>query len=234
MRKILFDVDDTLYDMRSPFEKAFRELYQDKYADVDMEKLFVLSRKYSDEVFLATVNGTMSMQDMYVYRIKSSCRDLGIPMSDEEGAQFQTYYAANQKKIEISDTIRKLLEELKSRDAVLGIITNGPSQHQRNKINALGVNQWIPEENMLISGDYDVAKPDPGIFALAVEKLGGTPEEYIFVGDSFENDVTGAKKAGWKSVWVNKRNHKANSEIESDYMVCNEQELYELLTGESK
>ena len=41
-----------------------------------------------------------------------------------------------------------------------------------------------------------VAKPDPGIFASAVEALGIHPERIAYVGDSIRYDVGGATAAG--------------------------------------
>ena len=80
----------------------------------------------------------------------------------------------------------------------LGIITNGPAEHQKNKIRALGLMQWIPEE-------------------------------CIFVGDSFDNDVAGAKNAGWKAVWFNRRNRVSHGELTPDFEVRTEKELQEIL-----
>ena len=42
MDAVLFDVDDTLYDQREPFERAFRQLFGETY-EIDMERLFALS-----------------------------------------------------------------------------------------------------------------------------------------------------------------------------------------------
>ena len=65
---ILFDVDDTLYDMTQPFEKAYRDVFYDKYPQLDWKPVYVASRKHSDEVFEASQRGEISMDDMYVYR----------------------------------------------------------------------------------------------------------------------------------------------------------------------
>jgi putative hydrolase of the HAD superfamily len=41
-----------------------------------------------------------------------------------------------------------------------------------------------------------VAKPDPAIFQLAMEKLGVRPDEAVHIGDSIRFDVAGARAAG--------------------------------------
>lgn len=121
-----------------------------------------------------------------------------------------------------------MLEEL-SRKMTLGIITNGPSEHQRDKVRALGVERWIPMERIWISGDLGVGKPHKEIFEAARKKLGLKPEELCFVGDAYGHDILGAKGAGWKAVWFNHRGHQAAGEVMPDYEVRSEQELIALL-----
>ena len=49
------------------------------------------------------------------------------------------------------------------------------------------------------------------------------------MGDSYENDIEGAKGAGWNAIWYNHRNHRPTGSAEPDYMVRSEKELLELL-----
>ena len=45
-------------------------------------------------------------------------------------------------------------------------------------------------------------------------------------GDSFENDIAGAKAAGWNAVWYNHRGHQAtNGDAKPDEIVTSEEEL---------
>jgi putative hydrolase of the HAD superfamily len=64
----------------------------------------------------------------------------------------------------------------------LAIITNGASGSQRDGLGILGNEHWISA--VVISGEVHMAKPDPAIFAIAIEKLGVKPEEVWHVGDS--------------------------------------------------
>ena len=47
---------------------------------------------------------------------------------------------------------------------------------------------------------------------------------------SNENDMEGAKGAGWNAIWYNHRNHRPTGSAEPDYMVRSEKELLELLS----
>ena len=90
MDAVLFDVDDTLYDQREPFERAFRQLFGETY-EIDMERLFALSRKYSDEAFEHSQSGQMTMDEMYIYRISKALKEFDIQISDEDALKFQEF-----------------------------------------------------------------------------------------------------------------------------------------------
>ena len=124
----------------------------------------------------------------------------------------------------MTDAMRQLMQNLKEK-VTLGIVTNGPAQHQWDKVNALGVTEWIPVGHVFISGALGVAKPDKRIFSRAAERMGILPQEICYVGDSFENDIVGAKAAGWNAVWYNHRGHQAAGDVKPDAVVRSEAEL---------
>ena len=45
-------------------------------------------------------------------------------------------------------------------------------------------------------------KPDPRIFQAALDALGASPEDAVFVGDSLRRDMTGARGMGMRHVWL--------------------------------
>lgn len=85
----------------------------------------------------------------------------------------------------------KTLDFLKEKNVPLGIITNGPTDHQ-TKLKQLQLNNWIPSRNMLISQatGFQNQKRD---FQLAEKEFHMLPEETLYVGDNYDNDVLGAK-----------------------------------------
>lgn len=232
MKAIVFDVDDTLYDLSNPFREAYKELFQKEHG-FDVEGAFLASRRYSDAVYAQSLSGEMSMEEMYIYRFQNAFCDYGREISAKKALEFQKVYEQKQQEIKMTRTMKQLLCDLKDQ-VVLGIITNGPAQHQWDKVNALGVSEWIPKDHVFISGELGVAKPDREIFDRAAEKLGVCVEEAWYVGDSFANDIAGAKKAGWNAVWYNHRGHVAEGEEKPDAVVTSEEELSEFLRKTAK
>lgn len=228
MISFLFDVDDTLYDQTMPFKKAYNKLFKDKY-NIDINKLYVLSRKYSDEVLELSLTGEMSMEDMYAYRICKSFEHFNIIIEKDIALNFQEEYSKNQKNIYLSQDMKKLLTFLKDNNIFTGIITNGNSKLQWNKIKTLNLTEFINKDNIFVSEDIGISKPNKDIFLYVIDKLNLTKNKTYYIGDSFDNDVIGSKNAGIKNIWLNKRNKIINCNISPNYTVTNEQELYNLI-----
>jgi FMN phosphatase YigB (HAD superfamily) len=55
---------------------------------------------------------------------------------------------------------------------------------------------------VVVSGEVGIGKPDPAVFAYAIDRLGASPRDTVMVGDSWERDVLGALGAGLSAVWV--------------------------------
>ena len=84
----------------------------------------------------------------------------------------------------------------------IGIVTNGPTEVQRAKLELLGIDRLV--DYVVVSEEFGVAKPDPAIFREALRLAEVQPEEALFVGDSAEFDMVGARAAGIPTVWVNR------------------------------
>ncbi|QUG42055.1 HAD family hydrolase [Psychrobacillus sp. INOP01] len=97
------------------------------------------------------------------------------------------------------DNLLVMLEELKNRNMLIGMITNGYGQFQLDNIQALGIEGYF--QTILISEWEDVKKPDPQIFLRAADKLGVLPSECVFIGDHPANDVQGAANVGMIGMW---------------------------------
>ncbi len=102
--------------------------------------------------------------------------------------------------------IDALLGALKAQGYLLGIVTNGVPDLQREKLAGCGVAHLF--DAAVVSGEVDCGKPDAGIFRHICGVLGVEPPECVMVGDNPGRDVAGAINAGMRSVWV-QRNGRA-------------------------
>lgn len=113
----------------------------------------------------------------------------------------------------------------------VGLVTNGPAETQRAKIALLGLSEVV--DFALVSGEFGAWKPDPRIFAEALRLGEAAAEETVFVGDSPEHDVAGARRAGIRAVWINRRGQRWPGGMErADHEVADLAGVRRLLGGE--
>ena len=229
-KAVLFDVDDTLYDQTVPFKEAYAQYFGDK-PPVPAEVIYPVTRKYSDQVYSQAMSGQITMEELYIYRVQKAFEEYNITITVEEALAFQKVYADRQRHIHMSETMEKILTYCAGK-AKLGIITNGPSAHQWNKVKSLQAERWILHENIFVSGDVGAEKPERKIFDHAKQMMKLEDAEIWFVGDSYELDVKGAVNAGWNAVWMNRRGReKPDDNVKLMYEVGTEDELFEKMKG---
>lgn len=212
---VIFDLDDTLYDQLLPFKIAVESCFKEHVPKLPIEQLFVASRKYSDEVFDKSEQGLISLEELHTYRIISACKEFGIELSHDDAVKFQNIYRNQQEKIVLFPDMEKLLGKLVNHQMQLALLTNGPYEHQLMKIKQLGLTKWIPQQNLFISEAIGSAKPHPSAFHYVEEKLGLSNQATVYIGDSFQNDIVGARQVGWHAIWLNHR--KKIATISVDY-----------------
>ncbi|MFI7121927.1 HAD family hydrolase [Amycolatopsis sp. NPDC049868] len=104
------------------------------------------------------------------------------------------------ERIEESDLypdVRSTLEALQEAGYWLGIAGN-QTVVSAKLLRQLG----LPVDAIATSGEWDVAKPDPGFFQKVKEIAPGNPHEILYVGDHRDNDVVPARAAGLRSVLI--------------------------------
>ncbi|MCO8265330.1 HAD family hydrolase [Haloferax sp. AB510] len=81
-----------------------------------------------------------------------------------------------------------------------GILTNGAPAVQRAKLERHDLTDLV--DAVVVSNDPAVAsrKPDSGIFEAAETAL--PADDYVYVGDTYDEDVVGARNAGWEAYHV--------------------------------
>ncbi len=209
IKGIVFDVDDTLYDQQLPFQQAMQQAFPQLLEKNKLAEVYRGFRKNSDRVFPQYTSGNLSLEAMRLDRIRTTLLDFGFPsISSQEATQFQQLYLHELATIKMQANMQELLDYLRLLQIPLGIITNGPEAHQKKKINQLQTDQWIKPELTLISGTVKTEKPQPEIFHYLADKLAIEPQNLLYIGDSFENDIIGAYNAGWHSLWLNHRQNK--------------------------
>ena len=109
----------------------------------------------------------------------------------------------------------------------LGLITNGASDLQREKIEGSGVGRYF--DSITISGDVGICKPDPKIFMSALDSLGARPETTLMVGNSLKSDIAAAQAVGLRAIWVNRSDSSYDGDIKPDAEIGSLSEIHALI-----
>lgn len=93
----------------------------------------------------------------------------------------------------LADTLTRLNE-----DYIMAIISDAQWVFAEPEIEMLGLDRFF--KFRILSSRLGFKKPDVRLFNLAMEKLEVKPEESIYIGDSLQRDLVGAKGAGMKCI----------------------------------
>lgn len=150
--------------------------------------------------------GLISFQEQRRRRVRGLHAAIEAPAPDDAAcdAWFAGYLARYRAEWAAFDDVLPALAALAAAhpQARLGVITNGEGEPQRAKLAAIGLAERFPV--VVCSAEEGLAKPDPGIFLLACERLGVEPQAAAHVGDRLDLDAQGAAAAGLRGVWLDR------------------------------
>lgn len=202
---VLFDLDDTLFDHDHCSRAALWSVRGEHSAlsGVPWEQLRESYSRLLEEIHARLLSGELTLQEARRERFRRLFSELGEEATDEALQRAVEGYAAAYREAWLPlSGAEELLLEVGGR-AKVAVVTNNLLAEQRDKLRALGLARYVDE--LVASEEVGVAKPDPGIFRVALERLGCSAEAAIMVGDSWESDVAGARAAGVRAVWLNRR-----------------------------
>lgn len=203
IRAVLFDLDDTLFDHRESAAEALRRVQHahDCFRHAPFDEFEREHSMLLEEFHPEVVSGRLGMDEARRERFRRLFQRFGARADDALCAA-----AAGMYRREYLDARRAMagaeaLLEAVRRRASVGIVSNNMLQEQQEKLEHLRLAAYV--DVLVVSEAAGIAKPDPGIFAIALDALGVRSEEAVMVGDSWSADVVGSRAAGIRAVWFN-------------------------------
>ncbi|GAA4918052.1 HAD family hydrolase [Streptomonospora salina] len=98
---------------------------------------------------------------------------------------------------DLYDDVRPALKALRGCGLWVGIAGN-QTAHAAELLRALE----LPADAIATSGQWGIAKPDPGFFAKVQEFAPGAAHEILYVGDHRDNDLRPAREAGLQAALI--------------------------------
>ena len=208
MPSIVFDLDSTLLDNSS---------YQDTLAEICRQVSELHPGVEPRQLQQANLTIWTSNKNRYMTELWDGTKDTfslgeevweltlaqcGIQSRSIAREAARIHDATEAGHIRLYADARSAVQILQQAGIRMALVTNGPSQLQRRKIEILGIAPWF--EAVLVSAEVGHSKPEPEIYMLALESLNADPKDAWFVGDNLYTDIAGANNVGMPSVWVNR------------------------------
>lgn len=215
VQAVVFDLDGTLFDRRETFRRhvalqarRLHELFADVGA-VGLERIEALDN-----------NGTLPRK-VFFQAVET---ELGLPAGSWTRLRddFEAHFPEDCVP---APHLHATLETLRAAGLKLGLVTNGRSVMQARKIDGLGIRPMFGA--VVISEAAGIRKPDPRIFAQALQQLEVDPSRAVFVGDNPDADVNGAKSSGLLAIW--KRDHFWPGPAAADWIIDDLSEIPALM-----
>lgn len=206
-RALLVDIDDTVVDWIGPARDAVISAVATHHAlaSVDPERLAERFLEIVEETHALWMGGELSVDQLRAERIRRLVRwtgsaDLEPQEASELADAYRKAYLAACRPVAGAP---ELLAEVRRRGARVVAVTNNLVAEQERKLRQTGMRHLFDE--LVISEDVGVGKPDPAIFDRALEVALVSAEEAIMLGDSWVNDVMGAIQSGISAAWLDRR-----------------------------
>lgn len=201
---IFFDIDNTLIDQRRA-ERAAAAPFLAEYGELLARPLSIeqccrhwqgLREKHNRDFLRGAISAAEQrrrrMRELFAPR----------PLSDAEADRgyefFQNHYRAAWR---LYDDVLPCLRACAA--TPLGIISNGSTALQRDKLSSTGVAGFF--SLVVISDDVGAAKPAREIFLEACRRARRHPEQCVYVGDRFDIDALASRAAGMRGIWLNRK-----------------------------
>lgn len=205
IRAVLFDIDDTLVDLRTAMEIAVRGVSTEYLPELSEQGWADLHREFREDPaghYDAFLRGELDFVEQRIARAQQAFSFAGGALPEDRVAQWNSDYEreAQRNWLAYSD-VAEALDALDAAGVVYGAVSNNVEAYQRRKLDLAG----LARISVLIGTDtVGVPKPEPAIFLEGVRQLGFSVEETLYVGDNLLVDAVGASAAGLPALWLNR------------------------------
>ncbi len=182
--------------------KLYKSEFTRELGSIPLDALEIANLEILNSVHVEVLAGTLSPDDARTKRFGMLLTQYGIEsVPDKLGSIAEHYRASYQLSRRAVPGAKRLLRLLRDRGLKTAIVTNNLVEEQMDKLRYCELLELI--DSITISEEAGYAKPDIRIFQTALDRLECKPEEAVVIGDSWENDILGARAVGIRGIWYN-------------------------------
>jgi HAD superfamily hydrolase (TIGR01549 family) len=186
---LVFDLDDTLVAGTAAMNRAIRECC----GAVGIESSALLHAHAN--VWSLVESGNLSIP---AYRIR---RWMECGLNKAQAVAIEERFFNRFCDVRLRLGARRVVETLRARGYAIGILTDGPDDTQRAKLERVRLADLI--DAMAVWDETGLRKPDPRAFIGIASTLGSLPQDTVMIGNSYNLDAIGALRAGYRhAIWL--------------------------------
>jgi putative hydrolase of the HAD superfamily len=192
---ILFDFGGTLDSDGEHWLDRFYELYEQAGLDLPRDQI---KRAFYNADHLCCGDpqvGPMGLRSLMKHHVRLQFAALNLKDLSKEEELIERFCTKTERALERNARLLKRLKPVYR----LGIISNFYG-NVATLCREAGLTDSL--ELILDSTEIGVSKPDPEIFLIALRRLNLIPAQTIFVGDSYDRDITPAQQLGVNTIWL--------------------------------
>ncbi|EKQ56670.1 MULTISPECIES: YjjG family noncanonical pyrimidine nucleotidase [unclassified Clostridium] len=222
---IIFDADETLFDFKKSEKEAFKNTMIEFNIGYDENYHLPIYSNINTAIWKEFELGTITQSKLKVDRFKRFSNALNIKFDEIKFSKSYMKHLANASFL-YKDSIN-LVNDL-SISYKLVILTNGLTDVQDKRIRKSIISKYF--EDIIISEEVGVSKPNPKIFELSLNNINyRNKEKVLMVGDSLTSDILGGLNFGIDTCWFNPSNIINKTEIKPTFEISSLLELKKLL-----
>lgn len=225
---IIFDADETLFDFRKSERDAFKNTMLEFDIEYDENYHLKIYQEINTAIWIEFEEGLITQKELKIERFKRLSDKLNAGFDELEFANSYMKHLANASFL--YDESIQLVESLQ-KDYRLTIVTNGLKDVQDKRIRKSIIAKYF--EDIVVSEEVEVSKPDPRIFEHALNNIKYTDKsKVLMVGDSLTSDIQGGINFGIDTCWYNPNKIVNKTGIEPTYEISNLMDLKNIIEKE--
>ncbi len=209
IRAVFFDWFNTLAHFEPPraelYSRAFQQFGIELTPKVIMRGILTADRYCFEENARSPVEKRSAEEqaEVYSYYPKAILAEAGVKVAEELPLKILQIVRQQFKDdaVILFDDVLSTLKTLKKRWLILGLITNAT----RDKLalhRKLGLERYL--DFVVTSQEAGADKPEPPIFLAALDRARVKAFEALHVGDQYQLDVVGARRAGINPILIDR------------------------------
>ena len=239
IQAIVFDVNGTLIDIKT--DERMDQIFRSAGHFLTYQGINLRRHEVRDHYFRILAEQKQSSSENHpefdavgIWRqiIAENATDFTHGLPQEKLEQMPLFLAEMSRgiarhKLKLYPHVRKVLHVLREQ-VPLALVTDAQTPHARGELHQVGLLDFF--NPVVVSGDHGYRKPDRRLFHSALDQLGVSPSQTLFVGDNIHRDVYGAQAVGMKTaMFCSGPSGRQYKGCEPDYRIGDHRELLRIM-----